>query len=49
MIKDKLITVRVTSEQLALIKSIKSNYLKQGIKVNSSQIVRDVLLNLERV
>lgn len=48
-IKTKFVTVRVTDDELTQINQIRFNYLKEGIKVNRSKIVRDVLLNLDKV
>jgi hypothetical protein len=43
--KSKFINLRVTDADKQIIQGIKHHYNKQGIKLNVSQVVRNVLLN----
>lgn len=43
--KNKLLTIRISPNEISKIKNIQSEYLVQGIKLNTSAIVRDILIN----
>lgn len=43
--KNKLLTIRISPDEISKIKNIQSEYLVQGIKLNTSAIVRDILIN----
>ena len=43
--KNKLLTIRVSPDDIIKIKNIQSEYQQQGIKLNQSAIVRDILIN----
>jgi hypothetical protein len=43
--KNKLLTIRVSPDEIIKIKKIQSEYQQQGIKLNQSAIVRDILIN----
>lgn len=43
--KNKLLTIRVSPDEMIKIKNIQSEYLVQGVKLNQSAIVRDILIN----
>jgi predicted DNA binding CopG/RHH family protein len=43
--KTKFINLRVSETDKQVISNIKNHYSKQGIKLNVSQVVRNVLVN----
>lgn len=47
--KTKQLTIRVTTSELKQINDIRLNYQKNGLNLNRSKIVRDILLNLDKV
>lgn len=44
--RTKLITVRLSPNEVEKLKSIKTNYKQLGETINTSKIVRDIILNL---
>lgn len=48
-VKTKFISIRVTDDELKQIQSIQLGYTQNGMSINRSKIVRDVLLNLDKV
>lgn len=43
--KTKYITLRVSNDEIKTIQAIKHHYKSEGINLNISKIVRDVILN----
>jgi hypothetical protein len=48
-VKTKFISIRVSDDELKEIQSIQSGYIKNGMSINRSKILRDILLNLDKV